>query len=31
MLLINRLSDYFSEATLATNDTNKHELKGNMQ
>jgi len=28
MLVINRLSDYFSKANLATNE---HELKGNMQ
>jgi len=27
----NRLSDYFSKANLATNDTNEHELKGNLQ
>jgi len=31
MLVINRLSDYFRKANLATNDTNEHELKGNMQ
>ena len=28
MLVINRLSDYFSKANLATNE---HELKDNMQ
>jgi len=31
ILVINRFSAYFSKAYLATNDTNEHELKGNMQ
>jgi len=31
MLVINRLSVCFSKANLATNDTNGHELKDNMQ
>ncbi len=29
--IVNRLSVYFSKPNPATNDTNEHELKGNMQ